>query len=382
MPKSRALLPQAERLRPALSWSMARLMSKRRLRREIGAAAVVALSVALTVAASMAVVCMVSQNGDAAAREVATPSLPAGAIIIFDSAEEAVSALEEAEGFEGIANLRRFPWANADTRLGPLFVLGALASVERGTLLCGPALAEEAGEGSSLEVWDADTGSLLGTWTVRSTGEYLPEGEYPEGWAWVSTDSLGHENLSGIAFDVTGDPSVVLSRVIKLSRSYPGAKVFMDGFTRHIVRKAALRAYLPWQAVSVMVALTAASAVSCVLAVSFLGRKRALGILKVIGATRPDLRRLVLAECWYLGYAGIPVGLVIGFALCKLGLSAPVPAAAFPASAVMGALALAGGALLPLRLTRNATCDQLLNNKAIYAFSNPSCAQCGLCGGF
>jgi hypothetical protein len=54
----------------------------------------------------------------------------------------------------------------------------------------------------------------------------------------------------------------------------------------------------------------------------------------------------------------------------------------FLISAFFGLAALALGIYLPLRLIRNGSCDQLLNNRPVYAATIPSCAKCGLCGGF
>ncbi len=383
MRKCRVPQPPDTRVPPALSWSMAHLMSRRRLARERGAAAIVVLSLALTVATSLVVTCMVSQSGSLRAKQIGTMSLPVDAIVLFNSVSDASEALLDSRSWEGIGTMTRFPCLRTDSELGPLLILGVLDSIERGVMLCEPALAKDVGSGSRLEVWEEETGQPAGTWTVRPTEGYLPEGQYPKDWVWVHPDSLmAPERLRAVAVDITGETAKALTLMAKLSEQYPDSRVLMDDFARQTVRKAVLKAHLPWQAVSAMVAITSAAAVSCVLAVSFLGKKRALGILKVIGATRSDLKRLTLSECWYLGLLGVPAGLVIGAALCRFALGVPVPAVSIPVSLSMGALALAGGAFLPLRLVRNATCDQLLNNKAVYALSNPSCAQCGLCGGF
>lgn len=204
--------------------------------------------------------------------------------------------------------------------------------------------------------------------------------------ALMSRRRLGRERgaaaIVALSAALTVAASMVVMGMIGKSSIGFAERITSDFESLRFVRKALMRAYLPWQAVSGMVALTAAAAVSCVLAVSFLGRKRALGILKVIGATRSDFTRLMLVECGYLGLAGIPLGLFFGVALNRFALGTPVPISAVPISLTLGVLALCLGAFLPQRLLRNATCDQLLNNKAVYAISNPSCAECGLCGGF
>jgi predicted lysophospholipase L1 biosynthesis ABC-type transport system permease subunit len=204
--------------------------------------------------------------------------------------------------------------------------------------------------------------------------------------ALMSRRRLGRERgaaaIVALSVSLTVSASMVVTGMVSKSGIGFAARIASDSESMSFVRKALARAYLPWQAVSAMVALTAAAAVSCVLAVSFLGRKRSLGILKVIGATKSDFVRLLVIECGYLGMVGIPAGLLYGAILNRFALRAPIPISAVPISSTLGILALCVGAFLPLKLLRNATCDQLLNNKAVYAISNPSCAECGLCGGF
>lgn len=150
-----------------------------------------------------------------------------------------------------------------------------------------------------------------------------------------------------------------------------------------LARAVGRRASLPWIGVSAGALLMSGVAISCVLAVAFLGRKRSLGVMKVLGATGSDLRSLFMLETCLLGGAGIPTGMLLGFGAIAwvFGTTAVTPMC-FLVSASFGLAALALGIYLPLRLIRNGSCDQLLNNRPVYAASNPSCAKCGLCGGF
>lgn len=150
-----------------------------------------------------------------------------------------------------------------------------------------------------------------------------------------------------------------------------------------LARGAARRASLPFIGVSALTLCISGVAISCVLAVAFIGRKRSLGILKVLGGTTADLYRLLTLETCYLGGIGIPAGLLLGLGATAshLGVSAATPAC-YLVSAFFGLAALAFGVYLPIRLVKNGSCDQLLNNRPVYATKNPSCAKCGLCGGF
>lgn len=52
--------------------------------------------------------------------------------------------------------------------------------------------------------------------------------------------------------------------------------------------------------------------------ISIVGDIRFYGLLKTIGATGRQIRRLVRRQAWILSAAGIPVGLLLGYVLCKL----------------------------------------------------------------
>lgn len=161
------------------------------------------------------------------------------------------------------------------------------------------------------------------------------------------------------------------------------ARIREPGKGTAMIRAAAKRAFLPWHAVSLAAVVVASAAISCVLAVAFVGRKKSLGVLKILGGTARDLARLLYAEALYMGVLGIPIGMAAGMAIVanRLGLPAITPWC-FVVSAASGATTLGFGVWIPMRLVRNASCDQLLHNRPVYAFSNPSCAKCGLCGGF
>ncbi|MGI6633004.1 MAG: FtsX-like permease family protein [Bacillota bacterium] len=161
------------------------------------------------------------------------------------------------------------------------------------------------------------------------------------------------------------------------------SRIVGGGAGASMIRKAAVSTFMPWHAVSLAAAVVALASISCVLAVSFVGRKRSLGVLKILGATNRDLVRLLAFESLYVGAVGVPLGIGVGTALVAswLGISA-VSIWCYAVAILFGAVTLGLGVWLPVRLVRNANCAQLLNNRPVYAFSNPSCEKCGLCGGF
>ncbi|MFA6654341.1 MAG: hypothetical protein WCS57_00635, partial [Bacillota bacterium] len=58
-----------------------------------------------------------------------------------------------------------------------------------------------------------------------------------------------------------------------------------------------------------------------------------------------------------------------------------LPWSAYAVSITTGLLTLIAGVYLPVRMIKNANCQQLLNDRPVYVVSNPSCEECGLCGG-
>ena len=164
--------------------------------------------------------------------------------------------------------------------------------------------------------------------------------------------------------------------------SYGAARVITPLAGKVSLERATQGAFSYWHVISLIVLLGTAVAITCVLTVSFLGRKRPLGIIRVLGGTISDLARMMLVEAAYMGTPGIVLGVFAGKYLTGfLEQGSVLPWSAYVVSIVTGVLTLLAGVYLPIKLIKNANCDQLLNNKPVYVVSNPSCANCGLCGG-
>jgi ABC-type antimicrobial peptide transport system permease subunit len=87
-------------------------------------------------------------------------------------------------------------------------------------------------------------------------------------------------------------------------------------------------------------------------------------------------------EAAFISLPGIVLGVVAGHYLAGLlEIGDVMPLSAYIAAVITGILTMAAGVWMPLQLIKNANCDQLLNNRPVYVISNPSCANCGLCGG-
>lgn len=330
----------------SLPWTLARVLSARRVRLQRTVTVAITLAVAFTVASSFALTALIGSMVRGFTQRVEPVDLPFDAAVLFDRQAD-VAAFMQAKGWAGLATVRIVPWAPADSPQVGLTLIG-MDGVPQGEL--------------------------------RPVTASLP--------GWRYADPVVVRGLPGVGeaavftLFAKADKSRLLVEVSKLQVLYPSSAV-TERSGLSLADAASRRAFLPWQAISLGVLSMSAAAISCVLAVTFLGRKRSLGILKALGSTTGGLMRLFLLETGLMGGMGIPLGLLLGsgVAVWALGQGA-VTVWCFAVSAAFGMAALALGVLLPVRLVRNGSCEQLLNNRPVYAISNPSCAKCGLCGGF
>lgn len=125
-----------------------------------------------------------------------------------------------------------------------------------------------------------------------------------------------------------------------------------------------------------------------ILLLGFLQRKRSFGILKALGASHNEARAVLMLEAAVTSVAGAALGLAgsaAGLALLRAsavgGDYRLTPASVSLAVVFTVSIGMLAGHI-PGRLCRDATVDQLLHNRRVYLDTNPSCAQCGRCGGF
>lgn len=124
-----------------------------------------------------------------------------------------------------------------------------------------------------------------------------------------------------------------------------------------------------------------------IILLSFLQRKRALGVLKALGLDNDDLQAYLLLEGALMGVIGLVAGLVASGILITVFnryTSSSFVASPWP-MAVAAGLSLAvlyAASWLPVTLTQRASVNALLQNRRVYLDAESACAQCGRCGGF
>ncbi len=120
---------------------------------------------------------------------------------------------------------------------------------------------------------------------------------------------------------------------------------------------------------------------------SFLRRKREIGILRALGMDARGAGVLLFVEGFVLAITGTALGSVASYLVIRqvgpvlpyslvIGPWAPVRAA------VYSILVFVVATWIPVALSARATVDQLLYNRRVYLNPNLSCANCGRCGGF
>lgn len=405
-------------------------MAKRRIYQKPFFAVFVALSVALTVAVSYIIAVLVSQNVAQMTATAALTPLPYDAFVLFPQKGMADKFITDAKHMGRRIYLTKCPVVQGESQFGPVTLVGTGKDLPLDTAsLLGmtktppdslvvwvsskvePSQTSQSSPGSNsvpVKTYGISNQARAGfitsqtrlEWTnvtVNSHGADDKKGQVSseapaplEGWVSVNPQTI--QDLPGsmeavlITFDSIYDTDYLINAIYNdlnsILRHYPGTVYFSPRTGQENLKREAGHAFSLWHMVSVIVLLACAASISCVLTVSFLGRKRSLGIMRVLGTTIKDLRNMMIIEASYLGIPGIILGLIGGSILARLFLDVQqLSTGAATIGILMGIGTMATGVWLPLRLVRNASCDQLLNNRPVYVMSNPSCANCGLCGG-
>lgn len=194
----------------------------------------------------------------------------------------------------------------------------------------------------------------------------------------------GAANTALIWLQADRDPATVIGRV----RSTLGAtEVLYRGTPATVAHGLVVGVY---QAVFLMVFLVfvfAGLGLLTVLLLSFVQRKRQFGILKAAGFTNPELQYMLFAEGLMMAAVGIIIGVPVGIALiARLNLIVETTLILRPGAIVWGVvfalIVFYLGSYIPATICRQAPVNALLFNRRVYLNANPSCAQCGRCGGF
>ena len=370
------------------------LVAKRRIRYTPVFAVLVLCAVTVSVAASFLVTTVIARNVEMFSARVEEAFLPFDGMLLFASQEGLGTFMNKERYFRDKANLTVTNYVEVESTIGPLKLLGNGTDLETDAIeLLFPWTPSQPldAQGSEVKAWviGKDGPESQFTWTdVKLVSQDESETHMLYGWASVNPSVI--ENSKG------SKPCVILTTTQLYSTNPLRDRLFRDleknsyGATRVItplsgkvsLERATQGAFSFWHVASLIVLLGTAVAITCVLTVSFLGRKRPLGIIRVLGGTISDLARMMLVEAAYMGAPGIVLGVFAGrYLTVFLEQGSVLPASAYVVSIVTGVLTLIAGVYLPVKLIKNANCDQLLNNKPVYVVSNPSCANCGLCGG-
>ncbi|MDP2858009.1 MAG: ABC transporter permease [Bacillota bacterium] len=120
---------------------------------------------------------------------------------------------------------------------------------------------------------------------------------------------------------------------------------------------------------------------------SFLRRKREIGILRALGMDAREAGVLLFLEGFVLAIVGTVLGSIAAHLVIRqVGPALPYALTISPwapaKAAFYSLLVFVAATWIPVALSARATVDQLLYNRRVYLNPNLSCANCGRCGGF
>ncbi len=372
------------------------LVASRRIRYTPAFAIFVACSVFLSVTVAFLITTIIARNIEVLSSKVNEAGLPFDGFVVFSNQEDADNFMKKNKFLSNRATLEPVLCGEVEAECGRLFLIGTGTHLPEETIeFLFPFVQKTEPNKSNrcLTAWSPSDPAARLQWKNVITPEPNQRDRKPAaphslyGWASVNPSVL--EKLPGqtsgllITASKSYSTSPLRDRFFReLEKSACGARVITPFSGKVSLENATKGAFSYWQFISLLVLLAAATAIACVLIVSFLGRKRSLGILRVLGSTVTDLRRAMSLEAAYLGAPGIILGIFAGKYLSRfLDTGSVLPWSAYAVASITGTLTLTAAVWLPLRLIRNANCNQLLNNRPVYVISNPSCANCGLCGG-
>jgi putative ABC transport system permease protein len=112
--------------------------------------------------------------------------------------------------------------------------------------------------------------------------------------------------------DVDADPDVLKSRIENLVDSYPALTLFGPGEYRDQILRQGYDRLAIFYVMLAFVAVPSLIALANTLGIGVIERTREIGVLRAVGATRRQVRRVVTAESLLLAVIGIAFGLLAG----------------------------------------------------------------------
>jgi len=279
--------------RPKPNFPVYNTIALRRIKFTKAFALLIACSVFLSVTVSFVITTIIAKNVEVLAARVHPSKLPFHGLLAVDTPMTAGSepgiSLPRSVRWPG--NTYSVEWAEVESTVGKLHLLGAGYDLPQDTIQLLFPVATDSGK-PGIAAWSPDNPSLKLKWSnviLPATGEGYPA---LYGWALVNPELLNAlpDRRPGILLELAEHYRFDPERT-KVITPYSGTMS---------LKRATRGAFSSWQFISLLVLLSAAAAITCVFTVSFLGRKRSLGIFRVLGATVADLRRSMALEAVYI----------------------------------------------------------------------------------
>ncbi len=159
---------------------------------------------------------------------------------------------------------------------------------------------------------------------------------------------FGHlEDVMAMANLAKGaDAAVVRANVEKLLQNYPQLTLYWGADYRAQTTQQLNQLFSAFYVILIALIIPSVLGLINTLAINVLERTREIGVLRAIGATRAQVRRLVVAEALLLSMSGTALGLVAGIALgyalvSYIGATVYAASFSFPWTGVLVAIVLA-----------------------------------------
>ena len=384
-------------------------LSWRNLRRRKAGAALTALSLALSVATFLLFGGYFSATRQAVRGRVAPLSLPADVVVLVEGQAQAslTKALDRVADVKSVSGI---VWAEAYTSVGRRRVVGfdrsglgvlTLVAGELPRVPTAPAamaevlLPQSVASAAGIEVGSTMTVALDtdGTWRERQfrvsglfQGDDFLDGPVARREALGPLGMGPGDNGALAALGSDAVPEAVAKQVRGILGD-GSATILTAEYPAGLAGSRLAQAFSPGNLAVFMVFAFSGLGVMNILLLSFLQRKRQMGVLKALGMDDVDLRQMFFGEGLYVAAAGAILGVVLTAALVAAfgrltGTRFLISWWLVAWAIVLSFAVFRAAAWLPAALCQRASVSVLLQNKRVYIDPKTSCAECGRCGGF
>ncbi|HEX3051323.1 MAG TPA: FtsX-like permease family protein, partial [Aggregatilineaceae bacterium] len=111
------------------------------------------------------------------------------------------------------------------------------------------------------------------------------------------------------------DHHAVLARVEDILKDYPQFTARITGEYREEMAKTMDQAFILYYGMAFLILIPSALGLLNTLTINVLERTREIGVIRAVGGSRGQIRRIVMAEALLLGLLGAAVGIVVGVAI-------------------------------------------------------------------